>query len=150
MNKLGVLSSVLVLALAAFPALADKYSSPAEAKALLEKVVTDMKANQAGTVEKINKGEYKKDDLYPFCGGPDGKYTAQGANASMVGQSLKDLKDKAGKAVGEEFYKEAQPGKFAEVSYMWPRPGETEPVQKVSYVTKIGDQVCGVGYYKQS
>jgi hypothetical protein len=31
---------------------------------------------------------------------------------------------------------------------MWPRPGATEPVQKVSYVTKVGDQVCAVGYYK--
>jgi uncharacterized transporter YbjL len=25
---------------------------------------------------------------------------------------------------------------------------ETDPVQKVSYVTRIGDQICGVGYYK--
>jgi hypothetical protein len=31
---------------------------------------------------------------------------------------------------------------------MWPRPGTTDPVQKISYVTKIGDQVCAVGYYK--
>jgi hypothetical protein len=32
---------------------------------------------------------------------------------------------------------------------MWPRPGGTDPVQKVAYVTKIGDQVSAVGYYKQ-
>lgn len=150
MNRFPVLSFALTLALAAFPALAQKFGSPDEAKDMLEKVVSAMKANQPDTLQKINKGEYTKDDLYPFCGGPDGKYTAQGANASMVGQSLKDLKDKAGKAVGEEFYKEAQPGKVSEVNYMWPRPGGTEPVQKVSYVTKIGDQICGVGYYKQS
>ena len=31
---------------------------------------------------------------------------------------------------------------------MWPRPDGTEPVQKVSYVTKAGDEICGVGYYK--
>jgi hypothetical protein len=31
---------------------------------------------------------------------------------------------------------------------MWPRPGGTDPVQKVSFVTKVGDQVCAVGYYK--
>jgi len=35
-----------------------------------------------------------------------------------------------------------------EVAYMWPRPGSTEPVQKVTFVTKVGDQVCAVGYYK--
>jgi hypothetical protein len=32
---------------------------------------------------------------------------------------------------------------------MWPRPGEDEPVQKVAYVTKVDDQVCGVGYYQE-
>ena len=26
--------------------------------------------------------------------------------------------------------------------------GGGEPAPKVSYVTKIGDQICGVGYYK--
>jgi hypothetical protein len=31
---------------------------------------------------------------------------------------------------------------------MWPRTAGTDPVQKVSFVTKAGDQVCAVGYYK--
>ena len=31
---------------------------------------------------------------------------------------------------------------------MWPRPGQTENVKKVAYVTKVGDQVCAVGYYQ--
>ena len=45
--------------------------------------------------------------------------------------------------------KVAAEGKVEEVSYMWPRPGaDATPVQKVSFVTKAGDQVCGVGYYK--
>jgi len=33
---------------------------------------------------------------------------------------------------------------------MFPRPGaDKTPVQKVAYVTKVGDQVCLVGYYKK-
>jgi hypothetical protein len=44
--------------------------------------------------------------------------------------------------------KVAVEGKLAEVTYMWPRPGDTMPVQKVSFVTKVTDQICGVGYYK--
>jgi len=51
--------------------------------------------------------------------------------------------------VVEEMMKVAQEGKVAEVEYKWPQPNSTEPLPKVSYVTKIGDQVCGVGYYKQ-
>ena len=53
-----------------------------------------------------------------------------------------------GKPLGEEIYKNAQEGKIGEVSYMWARPGQTELVQKVSFFTKVGDQVCAVGYYK--
>ena len=60
---------------------------------------------------------------------------------------MRDLKDKAGKAIGEEFYK-AQDGKVDEVAYMWPRPGSNDPVQKSTSVTNVGDQVCAVGYYK--
>ena len=61
---------------------------------------------------------------------------------------MKDRKDAAGKAYGEEFYKDAQSGKFSEVSYMFPKPGDTTPVAKSFYITKVDDQVCGVGYYK--
>ena len=31
---------------------------------------------------------------------------------------------------------------------MFQRPGETEPMPKVSYITRVGDLGCGVGYYK--
>jgi hypothetical protein len=32
---------------------------------------------------------------------------------------------------------------------VWPRPGpDKTPVAKVSFVTKVGDVGCGVGYYK--
>jgi len=34
------------------------------------------------------------------------------------------------------------------VDYMFPRPGGTEPVEKVSYVTKVSNYLCMVGYYK--
>lgn len=42
----------------------------------------------------------------------------------------------------------AADGKIAEVPYMWPRANETEPVQKIAYVAKVGDQVCALGYYE--
>lgn len=119
----------------------------AEAKAMLEKAVAELKKDKAKALEMFTKGEggFKDRDLYPFCGGPDGNYTAI-FRTELIGKSLKDMKDKAGKALGEEIYK-AQEGKISEVTYLWPRPGQTEPVQKVAYVTKVGDQVCGVGYY---
>ena len=128
-------------------ALAAEYGTAAEAKAMLEKAAAAVKADKPGALTQFAKGEggFKDRDLYPFCGGPDGNFTA---HPSLTGKSLKDLKDKSGKPIGEEMYKTAQEGKISEMTYMWPRPGGTDPVQKVSYFTKIGDQVCAVGYYK--
>jgi signal transduction histidine kinase len=141
----GFLTSVILGA--ALLAHAAEFGSAAEARAMLDKAVAALKADKATALAQFTKGEggFKDRDLYPFCGGPDGMFTA---HPSLVGKSLKDLKDKTGKPIGEEFYNTAKEGKVSEVSYMWPRPGGTELVQKVSYVTKVGDQVCAVGYYK--
>lgn len=126
---------------------AGEFGTADEAKAMLDKAVAAVKADKAAALGQFAKGEagFKDRDLYPFCGGPDGNFTA---HPSLNGKSLKELKDKAGKSLGEEIYKTAAEGSVKEVAYMWPRPGTTEPVQKVSFVTKIGDQVCAVGYYK--
>ena len=141
----GVLSVMLMAGAAT--AFAAEFGTAPEAKAMLEKAVAAIKADKPGALAKFAKGEggFKDRDLYPFCGGPDGNFTA---HPSLTGKSLKDLKDKAGKPLGAEMYKVAQAGKISEVGYMWPRPGSTDPVQKVSFVTKVGDQVCAVGYYK--
>jgi len=126
---------------------AGDYGTPAEAKAMLEKAVAEVKKDKAKALEMFTKGEggFKDRDLYPYCGGPDGNFTA---HPKLVGQSMKDLKDKAGMALGAELYAKAKEGVISEVAYMWPRPNETAPVQKVAYFTKIGDQICAVGYYK--
>ena len=142
-----VLSVMVVAGVATLVAAQAQYGTAAEAKAMLEKAVGALKANKAKALAEFTKGEggFKDRDLYPFCGGPDGNFTA---HPSLTGKSLKDLKDKAGKPLGAEMYKVAKEGKISEVGYMWPRPGGTDPVQKVSFVTKVGDQVCAVGYYK--
>ena len=145
---LSFVPSVMIVAgMATLVAAQAQYGTAAEAKAMLEKAVGAIKADKAKALGMFAKGEggFKDRDLYPFCGGPDGNFTA---HPSLVGKSLKDLKDKAGKALGAEMYQVAQQGKISEVSYMWPRPGGTDPVQKVSFVTKVTDQVCAVGYYK--
>ena len=138
---------VAIALLASTSAYAAEFGTSDEAKALLDKAVKELKKDKAAALQKFTKGEdgFKDRDLYPFCGGADGMFTA---HPSLVGKSLRELKDKSGKPLGEEIYKTAQEGKVSQVEYMWPRPGQTDPVKKVSFVTKVGDQVCAVGYYK--
>ena len=119
-----------------------------------------MKADKAKALELFNKGEeatgFKDRDLYPFCFNvEDGKIMVKrpGAtgSADLRGRDVRTLKDETGQAFGEAIYKAAQKeeGAITEVSYMFPRPGtDTTAVQKVSFVTRVGDQGCGVGYYK--
>jgi signal transduction histidine kinase len=147
MKKLTLFVSCCALLAFTTTAFANSFGTAAEAKAMLEKAVVAIKTNKADALAKFTKGEggFKDRDLYPFCGGPDGNFTA---HPTLVGKSLKDLKDKAGKGLGQEIYATAKEGAIGEVTYMWPRPGTTDPVPKFSYVTKVADQVCAVGYYK--
>jgi len=147
MKRVTLLTLVTLFFAFTVPTFAGDFGTAEEARTMLEKAVTELKTNKVIALTKFTKGEggFKDRDLYPFCGGPDGNFTA---HPTLVGKSMKDLKDKAGKPIGEDFYATAKVGSISEVAYMWPRPGTTEPVQKVSFVTKVDDQVCAVGYYK--
>ncbi|MCK7494834.1 MAG: cache domain-containing protein [Comamonadaceae bacterium] len=147
-KTLAALASAVGLAVVSLSASADgEFGTAAEARAMLDKAVSAVKADKSGALALFAKGEggFKDRDLYPFCGGPDGNFTA---HPSLNGKSMKDLKDKTGQPIGEQFYGAAREGQVAEVAYMWPRPGTTDPVKKVSLVTRVGDQVCAVGYYQ--
>jgi hypothetical protein len=127
-----------------------KYGTAAEAKAMLERGVAAVKADKAKALAMFNKGEggFKDRDLQPFCfNKADGKMVASTV-PSLLGTDVRTLKDKTGKAFGEELYKAGVDGRITEVRYMFPRPGETEPTRKISFVTGVGDVGCGVGYYQ--
>jgi signal transduction histidine kinase len=121
---------------------------------MLVKAVAAVKADKTKALDMFNKGEggFLDRDLYPFCFNiSDGKSVAL-ANPhvkQLLGQDVRTNKDAAGKAFGLELYAAAKEGQITEVTYMFPKPGgDTKPVPKVSFVTRVGDLGCGVGYYK--
>ena len=121
----------------------------AEAKAMLDKAVAAVKADKAKAIASFDAGTdgFKDRDLYPFCFNLSDGVTVAGPQ-SVRGKDVRTIKDAAGKAFGEDLYKAAQDGKVNEVNYTFPKPGATQPIPKVSFVTKAGDLGCGVGYYK--
>lgn len=142
------ISGLSLTLLLAAPSVAADFGTAQEAKALLERAVTELKAGETGALAKFNdpKGGFRDRDLYVFCLDKEGKTSAH--PSLPMGTDIRALKDKTGKAFGEEMYTTAKEGQVSEVSYMWPRPNTTDPVAKVSYITKVGDALCGVGYYK--
>jgi signal transduction histidine kinase len=122
-----------------------------EARAMLERAVAAIEADEAVALAAFTAGSdgFRDRDLYVACSSAaDGTVTAHGADPTMVGRRVYDLTDAAGKRFGEEIQAVATRGELNIVEYVWPRPGETEAVPKATYVTKVNEQVCVVGYYK--
>jgi len=119
---------------------------------MLERAVAALEADETAALGAFNAGAdgFKEKDLYVFCGNADdGIASAHGAEPWRAGKSnLLEQADVNGKKYGEEFYAVAKEGEFNVVEYAWPRPGQSDPIPKASYITKVGDQICGVGYYK--
>jgi signal transduction histidine kinase len=97
----------------------------------------------------INKGEggFKDRDLYVSCANAsDGLVTA---HPYLKGEHLQAIKGKKGYPLGQEMMQNATEGTIKHVTYWWPRPGTDKPLEKTNFYTKVGDQICGVGYYKE-
>jgi Single Cache domain 2 len=138
------------------PALAQGPSGTAEeAKAMLTKAISAVKADRAKALEMFSKGEggFKDRDLYVFCANvSDGKLVAH-VNPQLINVDVRTLKDSAGNNFGQINFDLGIKAKEGEITqsppYLFPRPGpDKTPASKVAFMSKIGDVYCGVGYYK--
>ena len=153
MNRRTLTSAFAVCALligAAF-AVAQQFGTAAEAKAMLEKAVAALKANEADALANFPKpdGGFRDRDLYVYCfDATTGKFNAH-INAALVGTDVRALKDpKDGSPLGQKIFESVKEGSVATVDYNFPKPGGTEAVPKEAYVTKVANEGCGVGFYK--
>jgi hypothetical protein len=125
-----------------------QYGTAGEARAMLEKAVAAVKADKRKALDNFNSGEggFRDRDLYVFCANAsDGVETA---HPTAKGARLQDFKDVRGFAFGEEIMRAATDGAVNEITYLWPRPGSDTPIPKVTFFTKVADQICGAGSYK--
>jgi signal transduction histidine kinase len=153
MRKSIVTSTVAAAALflgAGYAIGAAEFGSAAEAKKMLEHAVTELKVNEAAAVTKFNKadGEFRDRDLYLFCfNATTGMFNAH-INSALLGTDIRLLKEKDGTPLGQKIFDGTKEGTIITVSYNFPKPNSTTPVPKESYVTRVGNEACGVGYYK--
>jgi signal transduction histidine kinase len=125
------------------------FGGEAEAKGMLDRAVAAMKEDQAKALEMFNKGEggFKDRDLYVFCANAsDGVLTA---HPYLKGEHLQDIVGRKGFPLGKAIMQTATEGKIEEVTYWWPRPGSDKPLEKHTFFTKVAEQNCGVGFYKE-
>ena len=143
-------AAVLVLFLSTSrPAAQAQFGTEAEARAMLNRAVAAVKENKEKALDMFNKGAggFKDRDLYVFCANAsDGTLTA---HPHLKGEHLQDIVGKKGFPLGKVIMETASEGKIDQVTYWWPRPGSDKPLEKHSFYTKVADQTCGVGYYKE-
>ena len=126
------------------------HGTPEEAKAMLDRAVVALKEDKTKALDMFNKGYgdgFKDSDLYVYCANAsDGILTA---HPKLKGKQLKGLKGEKGFPFGKEIMEKATEGKISEVTYWWPLPDSAKALEKHTFFTKVGDQICGVGYYKE-
>ena len=121
---------------------------------MLDKAVAAVKADRDVALAMFIKGEggFLDRDLFPFCFRIADAKSLAGPKAVPAGTDVRTLKDANGNAYGAAVYAAGQKpeGEITEVvGYLFPKPGAiTATFPKTSFVTKVGDLVCGVGYYK--
>jgi hypothetical protein len=133
---------------------AQQSGTAAEARGMLDRAVallkTEFKATALSEFNDKNNKQFHDRDLYVFClKMSDGNITAT-ANQALMGTDVRALKFKDD-LFGQRIYdtlKGSPEGSVATLAYNFPKPGTTESVPKESFVTRVGDQGCGVGYYK--
>ncbi|MGB1311739.1 MAG: cache domain-containing protein [Leucothrix sp.] len=149
----SLMTTTALLVVVSQPTIANETGTSEQAKSMLEKVISAMQADPAKAVAAINRGdaEYRLNDLYPYCFENDGlvgKVTAHGRADNVIGVPVKKVKDKNGTIIAGQMIPFAEDGVIKTATYWFPKPNETVPLEKEAYYSKIGVQICAVGYYK--
>ncbi len=122
-------------------------NSAAQAQLMLAQVVRELKTNPSMALAEFNSptGAFRKGELYVLCFDMrTGDITAH-TDRWLLGTKITGSQPYG--AAGAKIFAAAQAGRTTRVSYDFPRPGGTESVPMVSYVTRVGNEGCGVGYY---
>jgi cytochrome c len=133
----------------------DQPPSSPEAKrleALVNKAaaLVDAEGKDAFSEFRQKGSEWFSGDLYIFAYAPDGAVLLNPAVPAREGKAYHGEKDKMGKAFHDEIIKTAQTKGSGWVDYWLPKPGQTEPSHKWSYVKAVkaqGVALVGAGFF---
>ncbi len=161
MNKKKILPSALIAtavllwtAVAPAAPAAPQFGTADEARAMLERAVAALKDNQATALKAFNdekNKQFRDRDLYIYCfNAGDGKFTAY-QSSMLLGVNVRELKLPPNDPVGQRAYDaihDAPEGNFVTLEYQMPKPGTKQPATKQFLETRIGNQGCGITYFK--
>jgi hypothetical protein len=132
---------------------AEQFGTPEEGKAMLERAVAALKGDEAAALKQFNdekNKQFRDRDLFVFCFSlPDGNFTAF-QSPVMLGTDIRELRLQD-EPLGQHAYDtvaNAPEGSFVSFDYNFPKPGTKKPATKESLEARVGNQACGVTYFK--
>jgi cytochrome c len=146
------------LILAANPANSQKSPPNSEKAKQIEVLVNkaaaivEMKGKAAFSEFRERGSEWWSGDVYIFAYSPEGIVILNPAFPAREGRTYHGEKDKKGKAFHDELLNTAQTKGSGWLDYWLPKPGQTEPSQKWSYVKAVkaeGVALVGAGFYPE-
>jgi cytochrome c len=162
MNAKALLTASFVLAgsiWAIAPALCQQAPPESEkAKqivALVDKAAkeTDSKGRAAFPEFRKSGSEWRSGDTYLFAGDLKGTALFNAAFPKLEGTDSIGLKDANGKLFVQEMNKVVELKGAGWVDYIWPKPGQSQPSQKWSYVKAVkidgAAGYVGAGFYPE-
>jgi cytochrome c len=124
--------------------------------ALVDKaaVLIDSKGKAAFPEFRKSGSEWLNGDTYLFISDIKGMALFNGGFPKLEGTDTSGLKDSNGKLIVVELTKAAQSKEGSGwVDYMWPKPGQTQPSKKWSYVKAVkvdgAPGYVGAGFYPE-
>lgn len=143
----------ILLLIIANPSGAAESAGAQDAKDLLAKAVSYMeKEGPAKAFCAFNDpaGAFHKGPLYVFVINMGGIYFADSAAPTLVGTSLRDLRDASGQLFGKNIMDLITTQGEGSVDYKWLNYSSNKVENKHTFVKKVGDLfVLGVGYYTE-
>jgi hypothetical protein len=124
-----------------------------QAHAMLDRAIAALKTDQAKALAAFNDAhnkDFHDRDLFVYCfNTADGKFTAYEMSA-LIGADIRQFK-LYNEPMGQRSYDvvhAAPEGAVVTIDYRMPKPGETKPSPKQALEARVGDQACGVSYFK--
>ena len=148
-----IVAALLLAAILSPAAVAQQpHSDAATARSMLERAIRELQVDRAAALRMFaDPSAFRAlgGQIYVSC---FDRITGKLATGQNTGADVRSLKDKNGRAWGQEVYDVGQrpEGEIVELSYMAPKPGpDRTEVPKTSFVARVPNTelVCGVGYY---
>ncbi len=144
--------AALLWASAAFGA--EQLASADDAKAMFDRAIAALKADEASALKQFNdekNKQFRDRDLYVYCFNvDDGKFTAF-QSAMMIGVDVRELKLPPDDPIGKRAYDavhDAPEGNIVTIEYNFPKPCTKTQATKQTLEARIGNQACGITYFK--